>query len=258
MLLPDQTYEQGHAAAQNDDDESADSDSADSEDDSSSNSQSQSSSSHSSARSASPPTQLRSRQRRDGASIEPLAALQKLLAVQQQRATDNKNGQNHADERPAKPAKLQCTPAQPTTPQPNHTRVSDALRSLFQLTFKGGNSAERPSDGELRISTPENFGRTTEFFNNIPDYLGDPFRPFSLSAVAEAAAADKDGERLPRRALRPSARDNADEKRQRPRPAAAGRSAKEDSADVLKECEQFLHTHRIRPDFFCRYRKAVV
>lgn len=74
-----------------------------------------------------------------------------------------------------------------------------------------------------RGETPESFRRTSEFFNNIPDYAGDPMGPFSL----------------------PNKTTTEDEVKSRT------------SADVLKECELFLHKHRIRPDFFCRYRKAL-
>lgn len=80
-----------------------------------------------------------------------------------------------------------------------------------------------------RGATPENFVKTSDFFNNIPDYMGDPLGPFGMPNETECA--DGDGEN--------------------------GSHQINNAADVLKECEEFLHTHRIRSDFFCRYRKAI-
>lgn len=78
---------------------------------------------------------------------------------------------------------------------------------------------KEPKNEETFIEpAPENYGKTFEFFDNIPDYVGEPLGPFSL-----------------------------------PDKKVFGKT----NADVLKVCEQFLHKHRIRPDFFCRYRKAL-
>lgn len=77
----------------------------------------------------------------------------------------------------------------------------------------------------LRGGTPENFMQTSEFFNNIPDYMGDPLSLFSMVADTDSTA--ETGNKC------------------------------STNADVLRECEEFLQTHRIRPDFFCRYRKAI-
>lgn len=77
---------------------------------------------------------------------------------------------------------------------------------------------ERAVDKEHRIITPDSYDETSEFFNNIPDYNGEPLGPFSI----------------------PNAREISNT-----------------TADLLKECEMFLDKYRIRPDFFCRYRKAM-
>lgn len=71
---------------------------------------------------------------------------------------------------------------------------------------------------DIRSCSPESYGKTSEFFNNIPIYTGEPLGPFSIPNK---------------------------------------RTSIRTSADVLKECESFLYKHRIRPDFFCRYRKAI-
>lgn len=77
---------------------------------------------------------------------------------------------------------------------------------------------ENNVDEDVRSCSPESYGKTSEFFNNIPIYTGEPLGPFSLTNK---------------------------------------RTSIRTSADVLKECESFLYKHRIRPDFFCRYRKAI-
>lgn len=75
------------------------------------------------------------------------------------------------------------------------------------------------SDGhKVRADSPESYEKTSEFFNNIPDFNGEPLGPFSI----------------------PQTRDNV-----------------KTTADLLKECEFFLYKYRIRPDFFCRYRNAM-
>lgn len=74
------------------------------------------------------------------------------------------------------------------------------------------------NEREQRTSTPESFQQTCDFFNNIPEFHGEPLGPFSIPK--------------------------------------ANRTSNND-ADLLKECELLLYKYRIRPDFFCRYRKAM-
>lgn len=74
-------------------------------------------------------------------------------------------------------------------------------------------------ESDSRCQTPESYTHTSEFFNNIPEFKGVPLRPFSIPP-------DKQG-------------------------------PLKTNANLLKECESFLFKHRIRPDFFCRYRKAM-
>ncbi|XP_055304747.1 uncharacterized protein LOC129569673 [Sitodiplosis mosellana] len=69
-----------------------------------------------------------------------------------------------------------------------------------------------------RTDTPESFKATCDFFNNIPEFHGEPLGPFSIPKAHKMSDAD---------------------------------------ADLLKECELLLNKYRIRPDFFCRYRKAM-
>lgn len=85
----------------------------------------------------------------------------------------------------------------------------------------GGSSKtteHRNNDKNQRTSTPESFKATCDFFNNIPEFNGEPLGPFSIPKAHKVSDAD---------------------------------------ADLLKECELLLYKYRIRPDFFCRYRKAM-
>lgn len=80
------------------------------------------------------------------------------------------------------------------------------------------NDQEKQKQQQLRPGTPESFQQTNDFFNNIPEFHGEPLGVFSIPK--------------------------------------ANRMSNND-ADLLKECELLLYKYRIRPDFFCRYRKAM-
>ena len=71
---------------------------------------------------------------------------------------------------------------------------------------------------QQRCGTPDSFKETCDFFNNIPEFHGEALGPFSIPK--------------------------------------ANRMSNND-ADLLKECELLLYKYRIRPDFFCRYGKAM-
>lgn len=111
-------------------------------------------------------------------------------------------------------------------------KQEDRINGLRSKKAASGKHRKVETDGEnnagskVRDATPENFVKTSEFFNNIPDYTGAPIGPFGMTYEPEGS----DGK--------------------------FGRNVNK-TADLLKECEEFLHTHRIRPDFFCRYRKAI-
>lgn len=79
-------------------------------------------------------------------------------------------------------------------------------------------SKQERGDREQRTGTPDSFQQTCDFFNNIPEFHGEPLGPFSIPKAHKVSNAD---------------------------------------ADLLKECELLLYKYRIRPDFFCRYRKAM-
>lgn len=101
---------------------------------------------------------------------------------------------------------INCNGKSPTAPLANGKSPTN---------HSGTNGIEKK---EHRVSTPESYEQTSEFFNNIPDFNGEPLGPFSIPSAREMSNA---------------------------------------TADLLKECELFLYKYRIRPDFFCRYRKAM-
>lgn len=156
-------------------------------------------------------------------------------------------------------------PTATTTNNQSNNTVSATLRTLFQLTFSKASPSATLANGvnvaEAAVATPENFRRTSDFFNNIPDYVGEPLRPFTLLSAAGTAAAAAAAPN-PRRstAERRRRRQQRHQQRREPKtnsPAAADVKAEAGGCkDVLKECEEFLHSNRIRPDFFCRYRQA--
>lgn len=76
-------------------------------------------------------------------------------------------------------------------------------------------STEAP---KVHTSKTEDFEKVSEFFNNIPEFIGEPLGPFSIEDAKDGTKTD---------------------------------------ADLLKECERFLNKYRIKPEFFCRYRKKL-
>lgn len=116
----------------------------------------------------------------------------------------------------------------------NNSIVIEKKKKKLDKIHKFVGATDKPHQNEsaLRVDTPENFGKTSDFFNNIPDYTGDPLGPFTLP-------------------------DNDEHNDENGADGCDGIKTSKTSADVLKECELFLHKHRIRPDFFCRYRKAI-
>lgn len=107
------------------------------------------------------------------------------------------------------------------------TNNAATIRRSYECQFRGQRSngesnGTTPTDedveNEIRIRTPNGYEHTSEFFNNIPEFNGEPLGPFSIPNTRETSKT---------------------------------------TADLLKECEMFLYKYRIKPDFFCRYRKAM-
>ncbi|XP_053691806.1 myosin-G heavy chain [Sabethes cyaneus] len=80
---------------------------------------------------------------------------------------------------------------------------------------------ENPSRGQ-RTNVDEqetDYDKTSDFFNNIPEFQGESLGPFSLNNKNDL-----------------NIRTNI---------------------DILRACELFLMRNRIRPDFFCKYKKVI-
>lgn len=99
------------------------------------------------------------------------------------------------------------------------SNVQSNLEAFFGVM--GNNNSSKMVETkykEYRVATPEGFEQTADFFNNIPDFNGESLGPFSIPKHNKLSHRTE---------------------------------------DVLKECELLLYKYRIRPDFFCRYRKAM-
>ncbi|GAB0095316.1 hypothetical protein DMENIID0001_106810 [Sergentomyia squamirostris] len=85
------------------------------------------------------------------------------------------------------------------------------------------------NDGcDTRSSSPESFEKTANFFNNIPEFAGQPLGPFTRQSPDGVATKSPHHD-----------------------------TSVHTNMDILRACEMFLFKHRIRPDFFCRYKKAM-
>ncbi|XP_017068583.2 LOW QUALITY PROTEIN: unconventional myosin-IXb [Drosophila eugracilis] len=99
-------------------------------------------------------------------------------------------------------------------------------------------------------ASSSSYERTADFFENIPDFLGDSLPAFLYSPQVHQDAQpkrrnqeeDEDDDGLP-------AKDQESE--------TTSQSDNCEDDDVLRLCEDFLCRHRMRPDFFCQYHKAV-
>lgn len=105
-------------------------------------------------------------------------------------------------------------------PKPVDRPVKAAAAQMDFNTFFSGIGTKNASNSSKtdRASTPESFKQTCDFFNNIPEFNGEPLGPFSVPKSFKMSHT---------------------------------------TADLLKECEILLNKYRIRPDFFCRYRQAM-
>lgn len=102
---------------------------------------------------------------------------------------------------------------------PPRTVQTHSFNGFFGINLgQNSSSTSRTTEREKRTDTPESFKQTCDFFNNIPEFHGEPLGPFSIPKEHKISNAD---------------------------------------ADLLKECELILYKYRIRPDFFCRYGKAM-
>ncbi|KAH8299222.1 hypothetical protein KR018_010616, partial [Drosophila ironensis] len=125
-----------------------------------------------------------------------------------------------------------------------------------QLTYRKSRSRSRSKSRSriLRCSlqrskssdaSSSSYERTADFFENIPDFLGDSLPSFLYSPQEQQDVQPKGRERI------------KDEEECVESESTSDRSENCDEDDVLRLCEDFLCRHRMRPDFFCQYHKAV-
>lgn len=131
---------------------------------------------------------------------------------------------------------------------PDQTYADYVARHIVQAT-------EKTKSGASSVTSNSSFARTADFFENIPDFVGASLPTFLYTPQAKTTPADEFPE-LTESACTSSAS------------AAAGPTVGEETDqaissesetcdDMLRLCEDFLCRHRMRPDFFCQYHKAV-
>ncbi|KAH8378149.1 hypothetical protein KR093_009621, partial [Drosophila rubida] len=130
---------------------------------------------------------------------------------------------------------------------PDQTYADYVARHLTKPNSNSSSNIKpnlKPSSSESSSS----YDRTADFFENIPDFVG-PSLPTFLYTPQSVQSQPIDvlpGSPLPSSSATSSGRDEA-----------LNSSESENCNDVLRLCEDFLCRHRMRPDFFCQYHKAV-
>ncbi|KAH8259022.1 hypothetical protein KR038_007812, partial [Drosophila bunnanda] len=94
-------------------------------------------------------------------------------------------------------------------------------------------------------ASSSSYERTADFFENIPDFLGDSIPAFLFSAQEQKDVPARE------RVLRKEDPEEHEESE------STSRSENCEDTEVLRLCEDFLCRNRMRPDFFCQYHKAV-
>lgn len=133
---------------------------------------------------------------------------------------------------------------------PDQTYADYVARHIVQAGEKRGGGAS--SGG----SNSSSYARTADFFENIPDFVGASLPTFLYTPQAKTTPADELPE-LSESACTSSASAGAAGAEQQPKPEQEISSESETCDNMLRLCEDFLCRHRMRPDFFCQYHKAV-
>uniref|UniRef100_A0A182S829 Uncharacterized protein n=1 Tax=Anopheles maculatus TaxID=74869 RepID=A0A182S829_9DIPT len=99
-----------------------------------------------------------------------------------------------------------------------HSRVEGKTVDVKELSSDAPAPPDGPDPGER-----DDYDKTSDFFNNIPEFQGEALGPFSITG-----------------------------KRTEPDWGSI-----RTNVDILRACELFLMRHRMRPDFFCKYKTAM-
>ncbi|KAH8334203.1 hypothetical protein KR059_007456, partial [Drosophila kikkawai] len=101
-------------------------------------------------------------------------------------------------------------------------------------------------------ASSSSYERTADFFENIPDFLGDSIPAFLFSPQEQQDVQPKE------RVLQKGRQKKEEQKQEEHEESeSTSRSDNCEDTEVLRLCEDFLCRHRMRPDFFCQYHKAV-
>lgn len=101
-------------------------------------------------------------------------------------------------------------------------------------------------------ASSSSYERTADFFENIPDFLGDSIPAFLFSPQEQQDVQPK------KRVLQVGKQEKKEhEQEEHEDSESTSRSENCEDTEVLRLCEDFLCRHRMRPDFFCQYHKAV-
>lgn len=129
---------------------------------------------------------------------------------------------------------------------PDQTYADYVARHLTKPRSKNTSDHHSTTD-----STSNSYDRTTDFFENIPDFVGASLPTFLYTPQSNAPPDAPDSSPS---SSAPSG--HAVEHLEQPQHQELS-SESENCDDVLRLCEDFLCRHRMRPDFFCQYHKAV-
>ncbi|KAH8410552.1 hypothetical protein KR009_001327, partial [Drosophila setifemur] len=136
---------------------------------------------------------------------------------------------------------------------PDQTYADYDVGRHQQLTYRKSRTQSLKSNRQRSKSSDassNSYERTADFFENIPDFLGDSLSPFLYSPQKQKDAEHK-SKVLPVGEDRDAVEENCDQSEM------TSQSENCEDNDVLRLCEDFLCRHRMRPDFFCQYHKAV-
>lgn len=131
---------------------------------------------------------------------------------------------------------------------PDQTYADYVARHITQAGEKSGASSG---------GSNSSYARTADFFENIPDFVGAALPTFLYTPQAKTTPADELPEVSESACTSSASAGAAGAAEPNREPEQEIFSESETCDDMLRLCEDFLCRHRMRPDFFCQYHKAV-
>ncbi|EDW37211.1 GL26129 [Drosophila persimilis] len=125
------------------------------------------------------------------------------------------------------------------------------------LTYRKSRRSRSPQSKQRSKSSSassSSYDRTADFFENIPDFVGDSLPSFLYSPQGQEPTPERN-ESKRNEGQRNGSRNEVVAEEENSESTSQSENCEDD--DVLKLCEDFLCRHRMRPDFFCQYHKAV-